>query len=308
MEKEKTSLTSIVQTSALLELAKVPSFDSHDISLVMSHNDALELAEQILGELKEPERRYAFNKLFAIFEGWKQEHGIYPPPNPLAQTKAHLSSRLSFAASLSSALLKSENEIEKMPVKEQKLQETLHGQDLQGRLPWECDYYVRTPYRLFIKLRAENYPPINDYTTEVRYDFIYATLIIMTHRQGEMYQSGDCIKCAFELFRLRMSIQKSQFEKILPLAEKEFNRRRAVRLNKQAQKDETKQNVRREYIALCSQKDGPPKGLQSVIAQRVGIKQPQVSKILKELELETKQLDSFIDDLNKNIPHSSRNK
>ena len=269
----------------------------YDFSVSRSYPYVLRIVFDVLSELKENEKNEILEGIYTVFEEWKNEHGIYPPNRGLFGLLS---------------IGRSENpEPAKEYIKRQRLAAAASGEEPEYIKPWECDHYASTPVSLFLKLFVEDYKPLIKFMSEnkcARYDYILATVTLMTHEPNQNRQSSDCILGAFQLAQSRLDFQKFMIDNMLPAAEKEFKRKQAARLKAQSKKDATVNAVQDVFVRLCTEKDGPPKNLQSAIAKEVGIKQPQVSKILKDLDLKTKKFDQFIHGLNKNIPSSKKNK
>ena len=181
------------------------------------------------------------------------------------------------------------------------------GQDKTESPPWNYNDLTTTPIRFFLKLVIRGYAPLKEYLLDqpsARLDHLLAALILLSYREDLHNASMDCIEGALHLSKIRNS-----FVRVMqPAAEKEFNRKQAQRAAIHSKKEETKRAVRMAFIELTTHKDGPPKNLQSVLAKKVGISQSQVSKVLAELDLETKKLDSAIHAFEKNIHTSTMNK
>lgn len=259
--------------SALAKLAKLPKVGSglggYDISLGFSHRYAIEIALDVLEELNDNEKNQVLEGIYSVFETWKNEQGVYPP------NFGGLLFGLSGAGP-------KEPEPAREYIKRQNMAAALLGKPVVYIKPWECDSFARTPVRLFFKLFSEDYPPLKAYMEKrkpARYDYILATVIIMSHKSDSEYQSSDCIEGAFKLAQMRMDIQKTLIEGMEPLARETFNRKRKARIKREATKEETERKVIELHQKFLNDGNIPP---YKEYAAKLGYSESTISRILKK--------------------------
>jgi len=267
------------------------SYGNFDIG--QAYKYGLDIAYEILrNESTDKDRRDWHTQLHKIFWDWMYDYGLYPPNKPffgLGGDRVQKSIPEYF------------DELEEAAQKDGKQPDYLE--------PWQCCPYVETMVGLFEQLLAEQYPPLVSFMEDKWHKFsaIRALMIIFSNDPKKSEQSAECLKSAMSLAKSALESQRNMIKIMEPDAKAGFNRRQGIRLKAAAKKEETEESVRRAYIELCVQ-NIPPKNLQTAIADRVGIKQPQVSKILDRLGLRDRKFDALIPRLKKNIPKSGRNK
>lgn len=258
--------------SALAQFGQLPRVGSalggYDISLAFSHRYALEIAMDTLSELKEDEKDQVLDGIYTVFEQWKNERGVYPPAGGLLSAFSGLGSK--------------EPEPARDYIKRQGLAAALSGEEPKYIKPWECDSFARTPVRLFFKLFSEDYPPLKAYMEKrkpARYDYILATVIIMSHNSDSEYQSSDCIEGAFKLAQMRLDLQKTLIEGMEPLARETFNRKRSARIQREATTEETERKVIELHQKFLNDGNIPP---YKEYAAKLGYSESTISRILKK--------------------------
>ncbi len=273
MAEKKTLKFKPNPNSALAQLAQLPKvgggLGGYDISLGYSHRYAIEIALGVLKELDEKEKDQVLEGIYNVFETWKNEHGVYP---------ANLGGLLFGLSGLGSK----EPEPAREYIKRQNLAAALSGEEPKYIKPWECDSFARTPVRLFFKLFSEDYPPLKEYMEKrkpARYDYILATVIIMSHNSDSEYQSSDCIEGAFKLAQMRLDIQKTLIEGMEPLARETFNRKRRARIKREATKEETERKVIELHQSFLKDGNIPP---YKEYAAKLGYSESTISRILKK--------------------------
>lgn len=253
----------------------------NDFGLGLAHRNAVKLAYEISSEYSKEDRDKTLSDILRILYLWKNERGIYP---------AYSTSRR--GQFISSLLGKNDEKIEPpISAKEYDLQiikRQEKGEKVEIPDPWECCPYVSTPLGLFDRIWAENYEPLNTYLSENFHLFplIKCILIVLSNATTETHNT-DCINAAMTLANIQMDLNKKRIAWMMPLATETFNKRRAARLKRNTEKEQTAEKIIGAYNKYTST-EPIPKNLQELISLDTGVKQSTVSKCLKSYGLNKK--------------------
>lgn len=250
---------------------KKRSLLEYDEDLGLSYRKSLSIAFDILNELTLEEKTNLNAEIFDVFWKWKDEHGVYPPQR--------------------SVLFRLSGNVqqEKAVDYERRMREAsvLAGKDYPKMLlPWQCDNYADTPYKLFNKLLSEKYEPLAKFMKQEkigRYDYVLADIISLTYS----VRPKDSIEAALELAEFRLSIQKDVLESAKPIIDAGFMRRKMHKQSMNARKENTEKTILEHYYFL--KESGLPSNVQEIIALDLGISQATVSRHLKNNGLNKNQ-------------------
>lgn len=168
----------------------------------------------------------------------------------------------------------------------EKLSEEERLAAIKNLKPWEAtENWYDNPLKLFIHIWATDSGEIPN---EIFFPSV-ARLLIMTDDLKRETDWPYIIKYGLWIADLQIDYQSDLIAHMKPAAEHEFNRRRQLRLKKQAQKEEKRNAVISAYIEISTSSEQIT-NQQVTIANKAGVSQGYASKILNEIGASTKLL------------------